>query len=228
MSPSHSHRNRLSEVREYAPTAYIGAARLTCMTRRACSAACLAVVSLLLVVACTRGSTSVATSVALDATDFYPLNAGNAWSYDVDTGEPMTTLATTRVESFDGRVAEVHTANAVVRYEVLPEGIRVLPEDAWLIRAPFVRGKTWPGPGGRDAELVATALATDTPAGRFDDCVEVRETGGRLELEVHTVYCPGVGPVSVTSTMRSNVSERALTVSARLRDYSVTPASPRR
>jgi len=56
----------------------------------------------------------------------------------------------------------------------------------------------------------------------------VSETGGKLELEVQTVYCASVGPVLVESTMRSNVSDRALTVSARLRGYEVSPTSSTR
>jgi hypothetical protein len=176
-----------------------------------------------LVNACAGKSAPTTTPAVLGPLDFYPLATGNAWSFDVDTGEPSTTLAITRVESFDGTTAEVRTADSIVRYEVLPDGIRVLPADVWLIRTPLRPGATWPAPGGRIAELVSTDAVAETPAGSFDRCIEVRELGGELALEVHTVYCPGVGPVSVTSTMRSNVSERALTVSARLRGYSVTP-----
>jgi hypothetical protein len=193
------------------------------MSLRARNVGWLSVYMLCLVPACAGKSAPVATQAALDPSAFYPFRAGNAWSYDVDTGEASTTLAITRVEIFDGNIAQVRTANAVLHYEVLPEGIRVLPSDAWLIRAPVRAGATWPAPGGRTAELVSTDVVAETPAGRFDGCVEVREVGGKLELEVRTIYCPGIGPVSVTSVMRSNVSERALTVSARLRGYSVSP-----
>jgi len=165
---------------------------------------------------------------AIEPSDLYPLATGNAWSYDVDTGEPSTTLAVTRVETFDGRVAEVRTAQTLLRYEVLPEGIRVPPRDEWVLRAPFEEGATWPGRGGRTARLVSMGLRVETRAGAFDGCVLVSETGGKLELEVRTVYCPRVGPVSVESTMRSNVSDRAMTVSAKLRGYDVSPTfSPR-
>ncbi len=173
--------------------------------------------------ACASASDPTPGSAALAPLDFYPLRAGNAWSYDVDTGERSTTLAVTHVETLNGSIAEVHTAKAVVRYEVLPDGIRVSTTDAWLIRAPIVLGATWPGLGGRTAKLVSTNVVAETLAGRFDRCIEVSEVGGELELEVSTVYCPGVGPVSVTSTMRSKMSERVLTVSARLRGYSVSP-----
>jgi hypothetical protein len=165
----------------------------------------------------------------IEPSDLYPLQTGNAWSYDVDTGEASTTLAVSRVHAFDGHIAEVHTGRAVVRYEVLTEGIRVSPGDAWLVRAPLEVGATWSGRGGRTARLVSTDTVIETRAGTFDRCVEVLETGGKLELEVRTVYCPRVGPVSVRSTMRSNVSDRVVTVSARLRGYDVTllPSSDR-
>jgi len=173
-------------------------------------------------VACAGQSPPPSSRATIEPSDLYPLRTGNAWSYDVDTGDSLTTLGIARVEAFDGHIAEVHTGRAVVRYEVLPEGIRVPPGDVWLIRAPLVEGATWPGRGGRTARLVSIDMTVETPAGTFDRCVEVVETGGKLELEVRTVYCPQVGPVRVRSTMHSNVSDRVATVSAELRGYDVT------
>jgi len=152
----------------------------------------------------------------------YPLAVGNAWSYDVDTGDEKSILAITRVEERKGPVARVRTGATLVQYELLPEGIRTMPEGAWLFRTPFVLGAEWPAPGGRGGTIVAVDSAVRTSAGSFDGCLEVLETGGELDLEIHTVYCPGVGPVSVESTMRSSVGDRSLTVSAKLRGYEVT------
>jgi hypothetical protein len=161
----------------------------------------------------------------IEAQELFPLATGNAWSYDVDTGESSTTLATSRVETFDGRFAEVRTAQTLLRYEVLPEGIRVPPGDAWVLRLPLEEGASWPGRGGREARLVSVGLSMETRAGVFEDCVLVSETGGELDLDVRTVYCPRVGPVSVESTMRSSTSDRVLTVSAKLRGYEVSQTS---
>lgn len=192
------------------------------------SAVRLGAVALLIAAACAAKGTPHASPNAIEPRDLFPLQVGNAWSYDVDTGESSTTLAVTRVEAFDGQIAEVRTGHAVVRYELLAEGIRVPPEDDWLLRAPLEEGASWPGLGGRSARLVSMGLSVETHAGRFEECVLVSETGGKLELEVRTVYCPGVGPVSVESTMRSDTSDRSLTVSARLRGYQVSPASSSR
>jgi hypothetical protein len=177
--------------------------------------------------ACGRASISTQPAISDDPRDFYPLRAGNAWSYDVDTGDAVTTLAITRVEAFDGRVAEVHTGRSVLLYEVSAEGIRELDANAWVLRAPLREGASWPGRGGRSARVVAADSGARTAAGDFDDCVEVLETGGKLELEVRTLYCRGVGPVSVESTMRSKVGERTLSVSASLRGYDVSAPGSR-
>ena len=193
------------------------------MTRRVCSALGLTTLLLCLPTGCGGKSTSTGKPSKLDPLDLYPLAVGNAWSYDVDTGEASTTLAITRVEAFDGTFAEVHTATAVVRYEVRTEGVYVPADDAWLIRAPLREGSKWAARGDRTAELVSLNAAVETPAGAFHGCVEVLERGGKLELEVRTVYCPGVGPALVESTMRSNVSKRVLTVTAHLRGFAVSP-----
>ncbi len=160
---------------------------------------------------------------AVDPLDLYPLALDNAWSYDVDTGDPPTTLGITRVQSVDGDRVEVRTGDTVVRYELSPDGIRVPPENVWLVRGPLRVGATWPAPGGRTATVIALDLSAETGAGTFGDCVEINEHGGRLDLEVRTIYCAGVGPVVVASTMRSNVSERSVTVTATLRGYRIHP-----
>ena len=172
---------------------------------------------------CSAAAPSSTGDEALDPRDLYPLVLDNAWSYDVDTGYPPTTLGITRVQSVDGDRVEVRTGDTVVQYELSSDGIRVPPEDVWLVRAPLRVGATWPARGGRTATLVAVDASAQTPAGTFGDCVEVNERGGELDLEVRTIYCPGVGPVLVASTMRSNVSERSMTVTAILRGYRINP-----
>lgn len=212
-------RSRFANMRAWPTSELLGSPGMTRHARLAVAAACS------LITACAGAKPTPMQVAELSPADLYPFETGNAWSYDVDTGEGTTTLAITRVEAFDGRVAEVRTSRTTVRYEVLPDGIRVLPGNGWLLRAPLREGSSWPGPGGRDARLVSTDLSFRTEAGSFGRCVEVSETGGELELEVRTVYCPGVGPVAVDSTMRSRVSDRAVTVSARLRGFEVSPTA---
>jgi len=178
-----------------------------------------------LLVACAGSEPRPSSLDSIELSEFFPLHAGNAWSYDVDTGEPSTTLGVTRVEAFDGHLAEVRTGRAMVRYELLAEGIRVPPEDVWLLRGPLEEGASWPARGGRTARIVSIDTRIETLAGKFERCIEVSETGGKLELEIRIVYCPGVGPVALDSTMRSETSDRVVTVFARLRGYEVSRES---
>lgn len=133
-------------------------------------------------VACAGRPASKPPERAIEASDLYPLEQGNAWSYDVDTGERSTTLAVTRVESFDGRVAKVRTGDTLIEYEVRPEGVYVPSENAWLVREPLRRGARWPARGGRTAEVVSMHARVDTAFDRLEGCVEVVEVGGRLDL----------------------------------------------
>lgn len=153
--------------------------------------------------------------------DLYPLRPGNAWSYDVDTGEASSTLGLTRVEAVQGSIATVRTGQQTVKYDIRQEGINVVSEEAWLFRTPLEEGSSWPARGGRIGRFVSTEASVETPAGRFTGCLEVVETGGKLELEVRTIYCPFVGPVAVDSTMRSSTSDRSVSAHARLRGYDV-------
>jgi hypothetical protein len=178
-----------------------------------------------LLAACAGSEPRPSSPDTLEPSEYFPLHAGNAWSYDVDTGDVSTTLGVTRVEASDGHFAEVRTGRASVRYETLAEGIRVPPGDAWLLRGPLKEGASWPARGGRTARLLSMDTRIETRAGRFERCIEVAETGGELELEIRIVYCPGVGPVALDSTMRSKTSERVVTVVARLRGYEVSRES---
>jgi hypothetical protein len=206
---------------EYAAAFDLPAATLGAMSLRARWLA--TTVWLWLSAGCATAPAPAGETVEIDPHAMYPLEEGNAWSYDIDTGQAATTLAITRVEKRSGSEAHVRTGRKLVFYELVPEGIRLARGGAWLLRTPFELGAKWDAPGGRAARIVAVDRLAQTHAGTFDGCIEVLETGGELDLEVRTVYCPGVGPVSVASTMRSNVSERSLTVTAKLRGYQVSP-----
>jgi hypothetical protein len=196
------------------------------MIRRAWSGLAIVGVLATSLVGCATHQAAVRDPETIAPSDLYPFRAGNAWSYDVDTGEPTTTLALTRVERIDGHRAHVRTGDALVVYEVQPEGIFVPDDGVWLLRAPIRVGTSWRARGDRNAEIVSTTAEAQTTAGSFEGCVEVLERGGPLGLEVRTVYCPGVGPATVTSTFHSELGDRALVVSARLRGYQLAKSPP--
>lgn len=149
----------------------------------------------------------------------YPLQKGNAWSYDVDTGDGTAILAITRVTQVRGNVIEVVTGQTASHYELRPDGIWRVERRAYLLRAPVAVGQRWASGGGLTATITRTGVRVETTAGQFDRCVEIREEGTVTGGTIHTTYCPDVGPVLLrTETALSHSTAR---VQARLRGYAV-------
>lgn len=150
----------------------------------------------------------------------YPLREGAAWSYDVDAGDgEASVLATTHVLRIQGTTVEVQSGQAVLRYALLPDGIQRVDGGTYLLRAPIAPGSEWPASLDTHARVTAVGQLLQTPAGNFEDCVVVTESGGDSGRKVTTTYCPGVGPVRVESEME--VRGKLLRVTATLRGYSL-------
>jgi hypothetical protein len=147
----------------------------------------------------------------------YPLAAGNAWSYDVDTGRERV-LAVSRVERLEGGVASVRSGEQTLQYELRPDGVYRPARQGYLLRAPIAPAAEWDAGAGTIARIVAVDLVLQTPAGRFEQCVRVSEDGAS-GAHIETTYCPGVGPVIVMSELA--LSRETARVTARLRGYVV-------
>lgn len=154
----------------------------------------------------------------------YPMRIGSVWTYDVDTGQELTTLAITRVTLNDGVNVEISSGGDPIRYEVKPEGLFRSDRSGYLLKPPFTKGATWDAGGGATAEIIATGKSIETLAGPFTDCIEVSETGGQHGKVVRTVYCPDVGPVEVDSSMQMDLSGQTARVVAKLRGYDFSGA----
>ena len=152
--------------------------------------------------------------------NLYPLAEGNVWSYNVDTGQDLPTLAQTRVVSAQGNRYEVSSNRSdPVVYELREQGIFRPANGTWLLKAPIRVGAEWPSSAGMTARVESTGVSVETPAGSFDGCVQVVETGGEAGRSVATVYCPEIGPVLVESKLRTQVSRMEAKVTARLLGY---------
>lgn len=153
----------------------------------------------------------------------YPLAVGDAWSYDVDTGEGARVLAITRVIGIRAGVAEVVTGQTSTRYELRPNGIWRVERGGYLLKSPIAIGASWMSGGDMTATITRTDIGVETTAGRFARCIEVRETGAASGAVIHTTYCPDVGPVLVRT--ETTLSHATVRVEARLRGYEVIPHS---
>jgi hypothetical protein len=151
----------------------------------------------------------------------YPLTPGAVWSYDVDTGVGLNTLAISRVISVRGSRVEVGTGSTPIVYEVTSEGIRRQESRGWVLKSPIEKGASWNSDIGH-ARVVSTQRTVNTPMGRFVHCVHVMERSENQGRQVDTVYCPQVGPVFIDSQMDMKISGRRTRVSARLLGYNFT------
>jgi hypothetical protein len=154
----------------------------------------------------------------------YPMRAGSVWTYDVDTGQDLPTLAITRVTRAEGTRAEVSSGADPLVYERRPEGLFREDRGTFVLKTPIRQGTRWEAGPGAFAEIVDIAKHVSTPAGDFDGCVEVRETGGTAGKQVRTVFCPDVGPGEVESSMHMELSGQSARVIAKLRGYDFSGA----
>jgi hypothetical protein len=154
----------------------------------------------------------------------YPLRAGSVWTYDVDTGQGLPTLAITRVIKNEGQRAEVSSGADPIVYERRPEGLFRTDRGVFVLKQPVRKGARWETSQGGSAEIVDTEKSASTPAGEFHGCVEVLESGGGAGKRVRTVFCPDVGPVEVESSVRMELSGQEARVSALLRGYDFSGA----
>jgi len=123
-----------------------------------------------------------------------------------------TVLAISRVDSRSGRRANVlDPAGVVVPYEVRDDGIFRPDKQVYLLRDPLARGASWASTAGMTATVTAMDRVVDTPAGRFEGCVEVVQEGGENGLRITTDYCPDVGAARIEASMTLGEGRSATT-----------------
>lgn len=151
----------------------------------------------------------------------YPLAEGNVWSYNVRVpGEALPTLHVQRVTSVRGSQVEVRSwSDRKERYELREEGVYRPRHEGWLLRAPVRVGAGWPSSASRTARVTSVRERVEVPAGVFDGCVRVEETANRARVSTDTVYCPGVGPVYVESSLRADTAGKAIHTVGELLGY---------
>src|SRR6185436_12746222 len=133
-----------------------------------------------------------------EAAAYYPFSAGWKWAYNVER-EGQTMLATTAVTERSGDTAIVQSGDQRLSYALGPEGIsrrEGLRTSDFLLRSPIRAGATWPIEGGQ-AKVAEVGKAVTVPGGTFPNCATVEESRTNPERVTRTVYCAGVGPVSI-------------------------------
>jgi hypothetical protein len=143
-------------------------------------------------------NTPAAPAAPLAAVDYYPLQAGWKWSYDIEK-DGQHILSFYSVLERIGDSVIVQAGEDRLLYAITPQGIArregaVLGD--FLLKDPIAAGAAWPVSQGR-AQIVSIGQSLTVPAGTFSGCVVVEETRSEPNRIVRTTYAPGVGPVQV-------------------------------
>ncbi|MEM6958917.1 MAG: hypothetical protein AAF645_24760, partial [Myxococcota bacterium] len=174
---------------------------------------------LLLLALCACGAAQTAPEAApLHVHDYFPMEEGGVWSYDIDTGFGPPVFGVLRVEAIDGERIDIrNNGGELSRFERRPEGIFDLIQGVWYLRAPLEIGTEWAGAGGRTVRFVAVGEQVEVPAGTFDGCVVTEGTGGEDGRTIRTSYCPSVGMTLQEASMEMRMSGERAAVTSRLR-----------
>jgi hypothetical protein len=166
-----------------------------------------------------------------DAAEYYPLQSGWKWAYEIDrAGE--TILAVYAVVQRNGAVAVLQAGDEKLVYAVRPEGIvrgepaRDSPALDFLLKSPLRLGTQWPIDGGT-ATVAAVAKTVSVPAGQFVNCVVIEENRSAPARLTRTTYAPGTGPITIELLVHDDATgafEPALR--ARLRGVTAPGADP--
>lgn len=172
-------------------------------------------VTLLSCVVALSGGCAAAQVVAprrpLTAHDYLPLRRNAAWSFDArDTSAAsgVQTLVTLRVTRQDGEsywMSQGARSNSVYMYAaggILRDGETILAD-------PIAAGTSWQGIQGDRYTIRSVNQRRVTPAGTFNNVVEVVRTGQQEFSEV-TYYAADVGPIE---------SRTPVVVQGQIREY---------
>lgn len=162
---------------------------------------------LLCVSACatTSGSATKTTDKTPDASAFYPLGLGTAWSYEVKLlGETRQVDVKLLTRRDDGYVEDSMGA------KLLADAYGVRDEKRYLLRNPLAAGNKWTNvvsvSSVESYEILAVNQPCDAPAGHWEGCVVV-ESRNRVKegttLINEVTFAPGVGIVKLSTVLEA-------------------------
>ncbi|MBL8682368.1 MAG: hypothetical protein JNK05_24595 [Myxococcales bacterium] len=135
---------------------------------------------------------------ARTAREYLPLRRDAAWSYDArdQTAGGVATLVTLRVERQDGDTFVVNQGRSTSLYSYAEGG--VLRNGETILADPIREGTTWDGMQGDTYTIRAVGQRRVTPAGTFENVIEVVRRG-REQFVERTFYAPGIGVIETTT-----------------------------
>ena len=157
-----------------------------------------------------EGQKDVASGTELER--FFPLVDGMVYTYTTvnEVGEQGLLLA--RVFRSDPKRGELRFPTGARSFEFAADGVLLRArngETSYVLKSPLAVGATWRGEHGGNTRVLSVSASIDTPGGHHDGCVQTMEERlGDRPVRYATVFCPGVGVVSLEVATGANY-ERA-------------------
>lgn len=157
-----------------------------------------------------EGQKDVASGTSLER--FFPLVDGMVYTYQTmnEVGEEGFLVA--RVFRADPRHGELRFPTGSKTFEYAPDGVVLRErggEAVYVLKQPVQVGATWRGEHGGETKVLSVTASVETPAGRYDGCVQTMEQRlGDRPVRYATTFCPDVGVVSLEAATGANY-ERA-------------------
>ncbi|HEY8925270.1 MAG TPA: hypothetical protein VIU64_12870 [Polyangia bacterium] len=150
-------------------------------------------------------SKSAAAPKGATASDYYPLEPGWKWAYDLErNGEHM--LAVYQVLERVPDAAIVQAGDEMIAYAVSREGV-AQKEGAvvgdFVLKNPVALGVEWPVFAG-SAKIAAVDRKISLPSGDYTDCVVVETLRRDPTRMTRTTFARGVGPVAIEMAVESH------------------------
>ncbi len=189
------------------------------------SLACAALVA----ASCATTGKGSATNVT-KAADFYPLEIGNTWKYEVDAFTQKSAETVTLLRVVDGFVEDSKGQH------LKADAFGVRDQNRYLLRDPVVTGTKWTNvvsvSSVEHSEIIGVEQPCESPAGRWPNCVVVvsrvavpsPQDTEKATLEAELTFAPHVGLVHVATTLERASGQRLPQVSLQL--LSFAPAQP--
>jgi|SRR5437660_2676696 len=160
------------------------------------------------------------------AVDFFPLEVGARWTYQVfqkkAAGGRLRVKVTDRTDSPDGPTYSLTFADSSspreeqedepIEYSVRREGVYCEKCPGFILKDPLVVGEEWQSGGEPTrpelSRVVAVATTVMVGTTRYQNCIVVRASDREARQQVMTTYAPRVGPVAAEYRSDGGVLER--------------------
>lgn len=138
------------------------------------------------------------------ASDYFPLDVGWKWAYELDRdGQHMLAVYSVFERSPDGAV--VQAGDERISYAVIPAGIAQKEGSTvgdFVLKNPIARDTTWDVVAGT-AKITAIDKLVSGPSGDYPNCVVVETLRRDPTRLSRTTFAPGVGPVEIEVQVES-------------------------